>query len=105
MLSRARLQDLGNAYYHSVLCVPSTSRCAPAPHSSIDSPRRRVDPTKSMASLDDTPATDEQQVGRNGSLGILTYPADCGLYINMKTPSVNITTHLVTQHLLEEVHP
>ena len=35
---------------------------------------------------------------------ILMRLADCGLYINIKTPSVNINTHLVIQHLLEEVH-
>ena len=55
--------------------------------------------------IGDTPAADEQQVGRNGGLGILMRLADCALYYNIKTPSVNITTHLVTQHLLEEVHP
>ena len=52
----------------------------------------------------DTRATDEQQVGRNGGLKTLMRLADCGLYINIKTPSVNINTHLVIQHLLEEVH-
>ena len=49
-------------------------------------------------------AVDEQQVGRNGDFGILMRLADCGLYINIKTPSVNINTCLVTQHLLEAVH-
>ena len=50
-------------------------------------------------------AADEQQVGRNGGFGILMRLADCSLYINIKIPSVNITTHLVMQYLLEEVHP
>ena len=49
-------------------------------------------------------AAEEQQVGRNGGLGILMRLADCALYINIKTPSVNINTRLVTQHFLEEVH-
>ena len=52
-----------------------------------------------MESTASTPAMDEQQVGRNGSLGIPMYSADCGSYINMKTPLVNMTAHLVTQHL------
>ena len=54
--------------------------------------------------IGDTPAADEQQVGRNGGFGIMMRLADCGLYMNIKAPSVNTNTHLVTQHLLEEVH-
>ena len=50
-------------------------------------------------------AADEQQVGRNGGFGIPMHLADYSLYINVKIPSVNITTHLVMQYLLEEVHP
>ena len=66
--------------------------------------RRGVD-SNEKDNIGDTPAADEQQVGRNGGLGILMRLADCALYINIKTSSVNITTHQVTQHLLEEVHP
>ena len=40
-------------------------------------------------------AADEQQVGRNGGLGIPMHLADYSLYINVKIPSVNITTYLV----------
>ena len=50
-------------------------------------------------------AADEQQVGWNGGFGIPMHLADYSLYINVKIPSVNITTHLVMQYLLEEVHP
>ena len=71
--------------------LPPTARLIPSGEVSIQRREHGI--------IDDTPATDQQQVGRNGSLGILMYPADCGLYINMKTPLVNITTHLVTQHL------
>ena len=55
--------------------------------------------------MGDTPAADEQQVGGNGGFGIHMYLADCGLDINIKTPSVNIITQLMMQYFLEEVHP
>ena len=64
--------------------------------------RRRF--TREHGIIIDTRATDEQQVGRNGGFSIMMRLADCGLYMNIKTPSVNTNTRLVTQHLLEEVH-
>ena len=81
------------------LCTPSSRDENPPPTArSILQERRRF--TREHGLIDDARATDEQRVGRNGGFRVLTHLTDCSLYINIKTPSVDTRTHLVTQHPL-----
>ena len=86
-----------------VLCAPSTSRRAFTSHSLIDFFRRGVNSLESMASL--TLYSHGRAASRQ-EWWFRYYDALGGLWFvyEYKTPSVNTNTHLVTQHLLEEVH-
>ena len=81
----------------AVLCAPSTSRQASASHA-------RLIPSGEASIHLRTWRHRYTRHGRAASQQDLVRWADCGLYINIKPPSVNINTRLVTQHLLEEVH-
>ena len=104
VLSRARLQDLGTAKQHSVFVRSVSVKTCIRPHSSIGSFWRGVDSCENLTTLV-LPRTSSKSAGMVVLVFLCTWRTDYSLYINVKIPSVNITTHLVMQYLLEEVHP